>query len=102
MLKKVVCNLVYITKERDESGIPINKEVKKQVLADDIGNWSSAYYQTRERSMQKAVNLSIARDYVNENLEFVEYKGKKYILKDTLIDKNRGDFFVILDLEEMK
>lgn len=102
MLRKVACDLIYITKGRDDSGMPINKEVSKRVLADDIGNWSSAYYQTRERSMQKSINLSIARHYLNEDLQFVDYKGKRYILKDTPNDKNRGDFYVILDLEEFK
>ncbi|OUP77235.1 hypothetical protein B5F09_06660 [Erysipelatoclostridium sp. An173] len=99
---KSECKLVYVIEDYDDSGNPVNDEFRISVKCDDLGQWSSGYYEDRNRSMMKSINFRIGRNYLNScrgELRYVDYKGIRYEIKQVLKD-NQRKLKCILDCEE--
>ena len=79
---KTECRLIYIDEQVDINGNPVNIETSKQ-LNDDIAQWSSGYYEDRNRDMMLSCNLRIARNYLRESscgqLRYVDYRCIRYM-----------------------
>ena len=74
---KTECRLIYIDEQVDINGNPVNIETSKTVKCDDIGQWSSGYYEDRNRDMMLSCNLRIASDKKRKMkciLDVEEYK----------------------------
>lgn len=98
------CDLVYVKEDIDDDLNPFNVETKKTVKCDDIGQWSSRYYEDRNRDMMISRNLRISRSYLDSchgQLRYIEYKCVRYEVKQILNDKQRK-MKCILDIEEYK
>ena len=101
---KTECDLIYIDEGTDENHNPIDSEHKKHVKCDDLGQWSSSYYEDRNRDMMLSTNLRISRNYLkncNGQLRYIDYKNIRYEIKQILKDKERK-LKCILDIEEYK
>jgi hypothetical protein len=101
---KTECRLIYIDEQVDINGNPVNIETSKTVKCDDIGQWSSGYYEDRNRDMMLSCNLRIARNYLHSScgqLRYVDYRCIRYEIKQILSDKKRK-MKCILDVEEYK
>ena len=108
MWNKKSAELVFVSKTENEKGTPIDKEIKKIVACDEMGAWSVNYYNAMNRRMQSANNLRVneyyTRDFKEEDiiyqLKFVFFEGRKYEVKNVLIDK-QSRLKRILDIEEV-
>ncbi len=99
---KSQCKLVFVKEDYDENENPTIKEHYINTKCDDLGQWSSTYYEVRNRDMMVSLNLRITKsmiDLCDYKLRYVEYRGKRYVIKQILKD-NKRKLKCILDLEE--
>lgn len=105
MYKKSEALLVYEKHTERESGSPAVSQLTKSVLVDDMGPWSTRYYEDGQRDMSRSNNLRVPDHHTAEHeahtLKYVEYKGVRYSVKNILVDRNCRRYH-ILDIEAVR
>ena len=108
MWNKREVDLIFVAKTKNAKGTPIELETIKKVRCDEMGAWSVNYYSNQNRRMQLSNNLRVDEsqvdDYLHEEkvyqLKYVKFNGRKYQIKNILIDKKLRRK-KILDIEEV-
>lgn len=101
---KRACDLIFIEEKTDDDHNPYEDEHVLHVKCDDMGAWSSSYYEERNRDMMLSNNLRISKFYLKHchgQLRYVDYQNIRYEIKQILKDKERK-MKCILDIEELK
>lgn len=93
-----VVNLIYIEEIKNQS----NKEhVRANVRAYENDIYASDYYANLNRDMQLTMRLKVReiyqRDYLNGQLRYVDYQGKRYTITRA---QNTNGKYMYLDIGE--
>lgn len=94
--------LVFLDTVIDEKGSPSIRKSFTLVPCEERKQFSSHYYNSQERSMRGGLKLSIAKYYVRDELQQVEYKGKLYDVKNIMSDSLASDRYVVLDCQQVE